>query len=80
VGDANNSKNDEPTIGDVSVLTDALFVTGDMNILVCLSEADVNQSGGENPQRSDITIGDISYLIDYLFITGPQNMELPWCM
>jgi sugar lactone lactonase YvrE len=79
VGDANGSGEDEPTIGDVSVLIDALFIAEDMAILPCLAEADVNQSGGIYPAGGDITIGDVSYLIDYLFITG-ESLGLPDCM
>ena len=79
VGDANGSGDDEPTIGDVSLLIDAKFITGTCDgILGCLTEADVNQSGGVNPVCDDITIGDISILIDYLFITGP-DLGLPAC-
>jgi hypothetical protein len=77
-GDANASGDDEPTIGDVSKLIDALFISGDPGIITCLAEADANQSGGPNPTASDITIGDISMLIDYLFITG-QSLGLPNC-
>ena len=81
VGDANGSGEDEPTIGDVSVLIDAKFITGACTgIVACLSEADVNQSGGANPVCDDITIGDISILIDYLFITGSGSMTLPNCL
>lgn len=80
VGDANGSGDDEPTIGDISVMIDAKFITGDCGgILTCLTEADINQSGGANPTCDDITIGDISILIDYLFITG-QSMGLPNCL
>jgi len=61
---------EEPTIGDVSVLVDHLFI--DEPPLDCIPEADINRSGGTEPQPSDITISDISYLIDYLFITGPE--------
>jgi hypothetical protein len=80
VGDANGSGMDEPTIGDISILIDAKFIamTCDGKI-VCLAEADINQSGGATPTCNDITIGDISYLIDYLFIAGPNNMTLPDC-
>ena len=76
VGDANGSGEDEPTIGDISVMIDAKFITGacissgpGANIR-CLAEADINQSGGVNPTCDDITIGDISLLIDGGFITG----------
>jgi len=37
-----------------------------------VAEADLNQSGGADPNCDDLTIGDISILIDYLFITGPE--------
>lgn len=76
VGDVNGQGGDEPTIGDVSVLIDHLFISNPP--LQCYQEADVNQSGGPNPHPDDITIGDISVLIDYLFITG-QSLGLPNC-
>jgi hypothetical protein len=80
VGDANSSGDDEPTIGDISVLIDAKFIAGTCDgIISCLDEADINQSGVANPTCDDITIGDISILIDYLFITGP-SLGLPDCM
>jgi hypothetical protein len=82
VGDANGSGNDEPTIGDISVMIDALFINGDWSVISCLAEADINLSGGTDPQpgpTGDITIGDVSYLIDYLFITGSASMTLPDC-
>ncbi len=78
VGDANNSGDDEPTVGDISTLIDFLFISG--GTLTCIEEADVNQSGGATPYADDITIGDVSALIDYLFITGPQAGTLPACM
>jgi len=71
VGDANGSGEDEPTIGDLSTMIDAKFISGTCaGIIGCQAEADINQSGGPNPTCDDITIGDISTLIDYLFITG----------
>jgi hypothetical protein len=79
VGDANGLGGDEPTIGDVSTMIDALFISGDPEVIPCLAAADINQSGGVDPQPSDITIGDISVLIDYLFITGP-TLGLPNCL
>ncbi len=79
VGDANGLGGDEPTIGDISVMIDAKFITGTcLGILDCLAEADINLSGGSDPICDDITIGDISTLIDYLFITG-QSLGLPYC-
>jgi plastocyanin len=72
VGDCNSSGDDEPTIGDISVLIDAKFIAGSCTgIITCFPEADINQSGGLNPTCDDISISDISILIDYLFITGP---------
>jgi hypothetical protein len=72
VGDANQSGESEPTIGDISLLIDHLFISG--TPLGCYAEADINQSGGSEPAAADITIGDISMLIDHLFISGiPLN-------
>ena len=80
VGNANGIGGDEPTIGDVSAMIDAKFITGTcVGILDCLAEADINQSGGHNPNCDDITISDISILIDYLFITG-ESLGLPICL
>ena len=72
VGDANGQGGDEPTIGDVSTIIDALFITGLPDPIICLAEADINLSGGADPVFEDITVGDISALVDYLFITGPS--------
>ena len=81
VGDANNSGDEQPTIGDISAIIDAKFITVSCDgIIYCPAEADVNQSGGSNPTCNDITIGDLTILIDYLFITLPQNYgPLPEC-
>jgi hypothetical protein len=79
VGDANNSGDDEPTIADVSHLIDALFMSYDYSMIECLTEADLNQSGGEIPGPAEITIGDVTYLIDDLFITG-TSLGLPDCL
>jgi hypothetical protein len=80
VGDANGLGGDEPTIGDVSVMIDAKFITGTCEgILECYLEADVNLSGGLGANCDDITIGDISTLIDYLFITG-SSLGLADCL
>jgi len=81
VGDANGLGGNEPTIGDISVMIEAKFITGSCDgIIVCLLEADVNQSGGCNPTCNDITIGDISFVIDYLFILSMPGQELPACL
>lgn len=78
VGDSNQSGEDEPTISDIAVMIDHLFIS---NVpLVCYAEADINQSGGDDPLPSDITISDVSMLIDYLFISGPQLMTLNDCL
>jgi hypothetical protein len=79
IGDVNNSGGDGiPTISDVSMLIDALFITGNCSKIVCIAEADANQSGGADPICASLTISDISTLIDYLFITGPSKI-LPDC-
>lgn len=72
VGDANGMGGDEPTLGDIGVLIDALFLSASPEPLTCIEEADVNQSGGASPTFDDISLGDISVLIDYLFLTGPE--------
>ena len=81
VGDANGSGDDEPTIGDISVMIDAKFISVSCDgLIACPAEADVNRSGGAVPACEDITIGDISVLIDYLFISLPQGFgPLPAC-
>ncbi len=76
VGDANNSGDHEPTIGDITALIDAKFITGTCDgVIECIAEADVNQTGGLHPTCDDLTIGDITKLIDYLFITGKDNWD-----
>ena len=79
VGDANGNGDDEPTISDISTMIDAKFIAGTCDVITCLDEADINQSGGVNPVCDDITISDISILIDYLFITG-SSLGLPDCL
>jgi len=86
IGDANGSGDDMPTIGDISVMIDAKFITGaciesgpGANIR-CLGEADANLSGGLHPTCDDISIGDISMLIDDLFITGEPPFVRNNCM
>jgi hypothetical protein len=80
VGNANGLGGDIPTIGDVSVMIDARFITARCEgIIPCLAEADINQSGGCNPTCDDITIGDIAILISSLFI-GLDVPYLPECL
>jgi thermolysin len=77
VGDANADGTYEPTIGDVTLLIDHLFINNEP--LDCYTESDVNQSGGTSPIPDDITIGDVTALIDYLFIAG-ESATLPDCL
>jgi len=80
VGDVNGRGGENPTLGDISTLIDAKFITGTCSgVIVCLGEADINRSGDYDTTCEDITISDIAMLVDYLFITGPANMELPCC-
>jgi len=72
---------DEVSLGDIMLLVDVKFVSGDCSTLACVSEADVNQDGGEFPTCEDhVTLGDIMTLVDFLFITGPENATLPACL
>jgi len=77
VGDVNGQGGDEPTLADVSLLIDHLFINEPP--LECYAEADINQSGGAGVLREDISIGDIAVLINYLFITG-SSLGLPDCL
>jgi hypothetical protein len=81
VGDANGSGDDAPTIGDVSIMIDAKFITQSCDGKIsCLDEADINRSAVNEATCDDVTIGDISMLIDYLFVTGPVSFgPLPDC-
>jgi len=83
VGDANgsNEPTDEITLGDIMLLVDAKFISGDCSMLPCLTEADVTQDGGATPNCDDnVTLGDIMKLVDFLFITGPETAVLPDCL
>jgi hypothetical protein len=83
VGDANVEGDypDEVTLGDIMLMVDAKFVSGDCSKLKCVPEADVNQDGGAVPSCDDhVTLGDIMYLVDFLFISGPENSTLPECL
>jgi len=75
VGDVNMNGMYEPTLGDITLLIDHLFIT--LPPLLCLAEADANQSGGYNPGYEHISIGDIMVLIDHLYIT---LQPLPECL
>lgn len=70
VGDVNGQGGDEPSLSDVAMLIDHLFMSH--RSLWCVAEADVNQSGGADPQQwpdSDISLSDVSMLIDHLFMS-----------
>jgi hypothetical protein len=70
VGDLNGIGGDEPSLGDIMVLIDHLFIS--LTDPECMTEADVNQSGGLNPTWDDLTLVDVMILIDHLFINfGP---------
>jgi hypothetical protein len=83
VGNANGQGvyPDEITLGDIMLLVDVKFISGDCSKISCLTEADANQDGGVNPNCEDhITLGDIMTLVDFLFITGPEVTILPDCL
>ena len=83
VGDVNGEDDypDEVTLGDIMLLVDVKFISGDCSQLTCLYEADINQDGGIDPNCNDhISLGDIMTLVDFLFIAGPANVTLPNCL
>ena len=82
VGDANGLGEypEEVTLGDIMFLVDAKFISGNCSKLACLTEADVTQDGGTNPNCDHVTLGDIMVLVDFLFITGSQVATLPECL
>ena len=84
VGDANGSGEtppDEVTLGDIMLMVDVKFISGDCTKLSCVPEADANQDGGASPTCEDhVTLGDIMTLVDFLFITGPEHATLPNCL
>lgn len=75
VGNVNGLDGDEPTLADIMVIVDMLFITG--NQPECLLEADINQSGGADPTSEDISLGDVMFLVDHLFI---NKSELRDCL
>jgi uncharacterized protein (TIGR02145 family) len=82
VGDANGTGDcpDEVTLGDIMLMVDVKFISGDCSKLACVAEADVNQDGGADPTCEDhVTLGDIMFLVNFLFIAGPENATLPNC-
>ena len=77
VGNANGEGDypDEVTLGDIMLMVDVKFISGDCTKVPCVAEADVNQDGGANPTCEDhVTLGDIMVLVDFLFISNsPLN-------
>jgi len=83
VGDANGDGEypDEVTLGDIMLMVDVKFISGNCASIPCLAEADVNQDGGSFPNCDDhVTLGDIMTLVDFLFITGQEVATLPNCL
>jgi hypothetical protein len=78
VGDVNGEGDypDEVTLGDIMLLVDVKFISGDCSSLLCIAEADVNQDGGLTPTCEDhVTLGDIMVLVDHLFISNTPLKE-----
>ena len=75
VGDANGIGGDIPSVSDIGAIVDFLFITG--TELGCLREADVNGSGGLNPEPDAISVSDIGGIVDFLFITGTPLRSCP---
>jgi len=78
VGDANGDGEypDEVTLGDIMLLVDVKFISGDCSRLPCIAEADVNQDGAIVPTCEDhVTLGDIMTLVDFLFISNTPLKE-----
>ena len=83
VGNVNSQGDypDEISLGDVMLLVDAKFISGDCGLIPCVAEADVNQDGGPDPSCDDhVTLGDVMVLVDFLFITGPEVATLAECL
>jgi hypothetical protein len=83
VGNANGQGEypDEITLGDIMLLVDVKFISGDCTKLTCIAECDVTQDGGANPScEENVTLGDIMTLVDFLFITGPDVAVLKTCL
>ena len=78
-GNANGLGGEDPTIGDLGVMIDFLFISQDPGVIHCLSEADFNQSGGCDVTFQDITIGDVSSIIGCWMIMI-ESCEWPQCL
>ena len=68
VGDANGVGGNKPSVADIGTIVDFLFISG--TPLICVEEADANQSGGATPSGGDVSVADIGILVDHLFISG----------
>jgi hypothetical protein len=64
-GNVDGVGDDAPTLGDLSALIDALFIS--LQTPECPAEANVDAVGPDDP--SGVTLGDLSALIDVLFIS-----------
>lgn len=78
VGNVSGQSPGEPTLSDVMVLVDHIFISG--RAIWCAAEADIDQSGGADPQQGpggDLSLSDIMFLVDHLFLSGTP---LPDCI
>jgi hypothetical protein len=64
-GNVDGSVDEEPSLGDLTVLIDHLFIS--FEDLPCWQEANVDESIPEGP--SSVSLGDLTVLIDHLFIS-----------
>jgi len=77
VGDVDGLNGDEPTIGDIALIIDFMYLSQEP--IDCLAEADVNLSGTlvDPPlDPTDITTGDLNLLIDHIYLS---QAPLPNC-
>ncbi len=65
-GNADCSASEDPDISDITRLISFLYLQGAE--LCCVAEADVDNSGGSDPQVNDVDISDITYLIAHLYL------------
>ena len=70
-GNVDYDPGDAIDISDLVYLVDYMFNSGPEP--PCLSESDIDASGGESP----IDISDLVYLVDYMFSGGPEPVECP---
>ena len=70
-GNVDYDPGDAVDISDLVYLVDYMFNSGPEP--PCLSESDIDASGGESP----IDISDLVYLVDYMFTGGPAPAACP---